>query len=64
MTTAQTSHATEHGTAAGLALTQGQARVAWRNDLLEETALFGRAWDRICRRDGCGRDETWLAPVP
>ena len=48
----------------GLTLTEGEARVAWRHDLLRATALSGRVWDPICRRAGCGGDETWILPAP
>jgi len=40
-----------------------QSAVAWRHDLLAGTALYGRLWDRICRREGCGRDEAWFTPT-
>jgi hypothetical protein len=47
----------------GMSVSAQAVRVAWRHDLLASTALYGRLWDRICRREGCGRDEAWITPT-
>lgn len=47
----------------GQRLSVEQARVAWRQDLLADAALYRRTWDWTCGREGCKRDEAWIVPV-
>ncbi len=47
----------------GQDLSGEKARVAWRQDLLVDAALYRRTWVWACGRKGCSRDDAWIVPA-